>query len=169
MARTCTLRGKTLTLEGPGLKAGDPAPDATLRKSLAETIRISDTKGKTRIISVVPSLDTPVCAMQTKRFNEDVAKLDNVDIITVSCDLPTAQNRFCGAEKINPERMKTLSDYYDHSFGKAWGTLISELRVECRAVFVVDKDNVIRHAEYVGEVAEQPNYDKVIETAKKYS
>lgn len=169
MARTCTLRGKTLTLEGPGLKTGDAAPDATLRKSLAETIRISDTKGKTRIISVVPSLDTPVCAMQTKRFNEDVAKLNNVDIITVSCDLPTAQNRFCGAEKINPERMKTLSDYYDHSFGKAFGTLISELRVECRAVFVLDKDNVIRHAEYVGEVAEQPNYDKVIETAKKYS
>ena len=169
MARTCTLRGKTLTLEGPGLKTGDTAPDATLRKSLAETIRISDTKGRTRIISVVPSLDTPVCAMQTKRFNEDIAKLNNVDIITVSCDLPTAQNRFCGAEKINPERMKTLSDYYDHSFGKAWGTLISELRVECRAVFVVDKDNVIRHAEYVGEVAEQPNYDKVIETAKQYS
>ena len=100
VARTVTLKGKTLSLEGPALKAGDKAPDATLRKSLVESLRLSDTKGKTRVISVVPSLDTPVCSMQTKRFNDEATKLTNVDFITVSCDLPTAQARFC-ADALN--------------------------------------------------------------------
>jgi thioredoxin-dependent peroxiredoxin len=167
VARTCTLKGKPLNLEGPQLKPGDKAPDATLKKSLVEKIRISETPAKTRIFSVVPSLDTPVCSIQTKRFNEAAAKLTNAEFYTVSCDLPTAQARFCGAENINTERLHCLSDHYDTSFGKAWGTLVPDLRVECRAVFVVDKDGVIQYAEYVPEIAEQPNYDGVLECAKK--
>ena len=167
MARTCTLKGKPFTLTGPELKAGDRAPEATLKKGLLDSIRISETSGKPRIFSVVPSLDTPVCAIQTKRFNEEAAKLTGVGLYTVSCDLPTAQARFCGAEGIDRERMQTLSDHADTSFGKAWGTLVPELRVECRAVFVVDKGDVIRYAEYVPEIADQPNYDAVLATAKK--
>ena len=167
MARTCTLKGNSLTLFGPELKVGDKAPDATLKRSLVETMKISETGGKTRIFSVVPSLDTPVCALQTKRFNEEAAKLPNVDFYTVSCDLPTAQARFCGAEGINKERMHTLSDHLEVSFGKAYGTLVSDLRIECRAAFVVDKSGVIRYAEYVPEIANQPNYDAILECAKK--
>jgi thiol peroxidase len=167
VARSCTLKGNKLSLEGPELKKGDKAPDATLRRSLAETTRISETHGRTRILSVVPSLDTPVCAMQTKRFNQEAAKLANVDFYTISCDLPTAQARFCGAEKIDTERFKTLSDYYDTDFGKAYGTLIPDLRIECRAVFVLDPAGVIRHVEYVPEVAEQPNYDAVLSCARQ--
>ena len=167
MARTCTLKGKPFTLAGPELKAGDKAPEATLKKGLLDSIKISETRGKPRIFSVVPSLDTPVCAIQTKRFNEEAAKLAGVSMYTVSCDLPTAQARFCGAEGIDREKMQTLSDHADTSFGKAWGTLVPDLRVECRAVFVVDKDDVIRYVEYVPEIADQPNYDAVLTTAKK--
>ncbi len=166
MARTCTLKGKPLTLEGPELKVGDKAPDATLKKSLVDTLKISDTQGKTRIFSVVPSLDTPVCAQQTKRFNEETAKLPDVAFYTISCDLPTAQARFCGAEGIDRERLQVLSDHYDNSFGKAYGTLIKELRVESRAAFVVDKTGIIRYAEYVPEVASHPNYDAILAAAK---
>lgn len=166
MSRQCTLKGKPLRLDGPQLKVGDKAPEATLRKSLTDTVRISETGGRTRIFSVVPSLDTPVCAMQTKRFHEEAAKLSGVDFYTISCDLPTAQGRFCGAEGIDRERLKVVSDYYDTSFGKNWGTLIPDLRVECRAVFVVDRNNVIRYAEYVPEVAEHPNYDAVLTAAR---
>lgn len=167
MARTCTLKGKPLPLAGPELKAGDKAPEATLKKNLVESIKISETRGKPRIFSVVPSLDTPVCAIQTKRFNEEAVKLKDVQFFTVSCDLPTAQARFCGAEGIDKDKLQTLSDHVDTAFGKAWGTLIPDLRVECRAVFVVDKDDVIRYAEYVPEVADQPNYDAVLAAARK--
>lgn len=169
MARTCTLRGKELQLEGPQLKVGDKAPEASLRKSLADTVKISETAGKTRIFSVVPSLDTPVCAIQTKRFNEEAAKMSNVAFYTISCDLPTAQGRFCGAEGIDKEKLHVLSDYYDGSFGKAWGTFIRELHVQCRAAFVVDAAGTIRYAEYVPEVANQPNYDAVLAAAKEAS
>jgi thiol peroxidase len=167
MPRTCTLKGKPFTLEGLELKPGDKAPDAALKSSLVESLRLADTHGKTRIFSVVPSLDTPVCAQQTKRFNEEAAKLANVDFYTISCDLPTAQARFCGAESINKDRLKTLSDHFDTSFGRAYGTLIRELRVECRAVFVVDSGGTIRYAEYVPEVANHPNYEAVLTCAKQ--
>lgn len=167
MARTCTLKGKPLTLAGPQLKTGDKAPDAIVKKSLVDSIKISETRGKPRIFSVVPSLDTPVCAIQTKKFNEEAGKLPGVTMFTVSADLPTAQARFCGAEGIDREKMQTLSDHVDTSFGKAWGTLIPDLRIECRAVFVVDKDDTIRYAEYVPEIADQPNYDAVLSAARK--
>ena len=167
MPRTCTLKGKSLTLEGPQLKVGDAAPDATLRKTLVDTVSISSTKGNVRIFSVVPSLDTPVCAQQTKRFNEEAANLSEVDFYTISCDLPTAMARFCGAEKIDPERIRVLSDYFDTSFGLAYGTLNRELRIECRAVFVLDREGIIRHVEYVPEVVDQPNYDSALGCAKQ--
>ncbi len=165
--RSCTLKGKALALVGPELKAGDKAPDAILKSSLVDTLGINDTHGKTRIFSVVPSLDTPVCSQQTKRFNDEIAKLKNVDVFAISCDLPTAQARFCGAEGINKDRIKVLSDHVETSFGRAYGTLIPELRIECRAVFVVDAGGTIRHAEYVPEVANHPNYDAALECARK--
>jgi len=167
VARTCTLKGKPLNLDGPELKVGEKAPDATLKKSLVDSIKLSETQGKTRIFSVVPSLDTPVCALQTKRFNEEAAKLPNVSFYTISCDLPTAQGRFCGAEGIDRERLIVLSDHYDGSFGKAYGTLIRDLRVECRAAFVIDITGTIRYVEYVPEVANHPNYDSIIACAKQ--
>ena len=167
MARTCTLKGKPLSLEGPELKPGDKAPDATLKKSLVESVKISATHGRTRIFSVVPSLDTPVCSQQTKRFNEEAADLTNVDFYTISCDLPTGMARFCGAEGIKPERVHMLSDHLNTSFGRAYGTLIPDLRIECRAVFVVDRAGKIRYAEYVPEVADHPNYDAILACAEE--
>lgn len=167
MARTCTLKGNPLPLEGPELKVGDKAPNATLKKSLVDTVSIADTAGRTRILSVVPSLDTPVCAEQTRRFNKEAVALPNVDFITISCDLPTGMARFCGAEGINTERVRVLSDHYECAFGKAYGTLIPKLRINSRAVFVVDAKDVIRYAEYVPEVASHPNYDAVLASAKK--
>ncbi|MBI1825423.1 MAG: thiol peroxidase [Planctomycetes bacterium] len=169
MARTCTLKGKPLNLEGPELKVGDKAPDATLKKSLADKVRLGELPAKARIYSVVPSLDTQVCALQTKRFNDEAAKLSSVVWCTISCDLPTAQARFCGAEGIDREKLQVFSDHQDLSFGKAFGTLIPDLRIECRAVFVVDKGGVLRYVEYVPEVANQPNYDAVLAAAKQYA
>lgn len=166
MARQCTLKGNPLDLDGPELKVGDTAPDATVKKSLVDDYKLSEGAGKARIYSVVPSLDTPVCAEQTRRFNKEVANLANVDFFTISCDLPVAMSRFCGAEGINTERMKTLSDHRDASFGKAYGVLIPKLRILSRAVFVVDGSNKIRYAEYVPEVANHPNYDAILACAK---
>lgn len=166
MARTVTLKGNPLALAGPQLKVGDKAPSATLKKDLVTSMSLADTRGKVRIFSVVPSLDTPVCALQTKRFNTEAAGLPGVQFYTISCDLPVAQKRFCGAENIDPEKMITLSDHKDTSFGLAYGTLVPDLRIECRAVFVVDKDDTIRYAEYVPEIAEQPNYDAVLSCAR---
>jgi len=167
VARTCTLKGNPLQLEGKELKVGDKAPDAALKKSLAEKVQLSQLPKKVRIFSVVPSLDTPVCALQTKRFNEEAAKLDRVDFVTVSCDLPTAQARFCGAEGIKTDRMHVLSDHADLSFGKAFGTLIPDLRVLCRAAFVVDAAGVLRYVEYVPEITNHPNYDAILACATK--
>lgn len=166
MARECTLKGNPLPLEGDALSVGDPAPDATLKKDLVSDYKLSEGKGRVRVISVVPSLDTPVCAVQTKRFNEEAAKLDNVDMITVSCDLPVAQARFCGAENIDDGKMMFLSDHLTTDFGKKYGTLIPSLRIESRAVFVLDGDSTLRYAEYCPEVAEEPNYDAVLACVK---
>lgn len=166
MARTVTLKGNPLDLEGPQLKAGDRAPDATLKKDLVTDMRLSETAGKPRIFSVVPSLDTAVCAAQTKRFNEELSGLPNVAIYTISCDLPVAQKRFCTTEGIDPEKLHMLSDHKDVSFGRAYGTLVPALRILCRAVFVVDAQGVIKYAEYVPEIAEQPNFDAVLAAAR---
>jgi len=130
-----------------------------------KTVTLKDTGSHVRIFSVVPSLDTPVCDAQTKKFNEAAAQLPDVDIITVSMDLPFAQARWCGAFGV--DHVKMLSDHKDGSFGANYGTLIKELRIESRAIFVVDRHNQIRHAEYVKEVADFPNYETALAAARR--
>jgi thioredoxin-dependent peroxiredoxin len=162
-----TLRGDPKTLIGPELKAGDKAPDFNVVDTNLKPVTLSGTGNHVRIFSVVPSLDTPVCDAQTKRFNEEAAKLPNVDIFTVSMDLPFAQKRWCGAFGV--DKIKMLSDHREGSFGSQYGTLIKELRIESRAIFVLDKDNTIRHAEYVREVADFPNYESALAAARAAS
>lgn len=164
--RTCTLKGAELALDGPELKVGDIAPDATVRKDLLTDITLSQASGKARIYSVVLSLDTPVCAEQTKRFNEEMANLPEVDFFTISCDLPVAQARFCGAESIDTDRVTFLSDHKDIEFGTKYGTLVPSLRILCRAVFVVDAGGKLAYVEYVPEIAEHPDYDAILACAK---
>lgn len=166
MGRTCTLKGNPFELAGPELKVGDKIPNVNVRKDLLTDLALGETAGKPRIFSVVPSLDTPVCAEQTRRFHKEAAGLQNVAFYTISCDLPTAQARFCGAESIDPERIVPLSDHKDRAFGKAFGTYVPALGIECRAVFVVDADDTIRYAEYVPEIADHPNYDAIMKCAR---
>ena len=162
-----TLRGNPLTLIGPELKVGDTAPDFNVVDNGLKPVTLKDTGNQVRIISVVPSLDTPVCDAQTKKFNEEVANLPGVDVLTVSMDLPFAQKRWCGAFGV--DRVKMLSDHKDGSFGEGYGTLIKELRIESRAIFVVDENNTLKHVEYVKEVADHPNYDAALEAARAAS
>jgi len=163
-AAAVTLKGNPLTVIGPELKAGDKAPDFTCVDTNLKPVTLAQTGHSVRIFSVVPSLDTPVCDAQTKRFNEEASKLPGVDIITVSVDLPFAQKRWCGAFGI--DRVKMLSDHRDASFGANYGTLIKDLRIESRAIFVVDSDNVIRHAQYVKEVTDFPDYEAALKVAR---
>ena len=158
------MRGNPMTLVGPELKPGDAAPDFSVVDSSLKPVTLADTAGHVRIVSVVPSLDTPVCDAQTKRFNEAAASLPGIDILTVSMDLPFAQKRWCGAFGV--DNVKMLSDHVDGSFGSNYGTLIKELRIESRAIFVVDPENKIRHAEYVKEVADHPNYEAALSAAR---
>jgi thiol peroxidase len=146
------------------LKAGDDAPDFNLVDNSLKPVTLKDTSGKVRIISVIPSLDTPVCDAQTKKFNEELANLPGVDVLTVSMDLPFAQKRWCGAFGV--DKVKMLSDHKEASFGSNYGTLIKELRIESRAIFVVDGADKILHAEYVKEVADHPNYEAALSAAR---
>lgn len=159
-----TFKGNKMTLAGDELKVGSQVPDFTLHFFGPEglkTIKPSDLKGKATILSVVPSLDTGVCAMQTKKFNEQLGALgDKVNSVIVSLDLPFAQNRFCGAEGIT--NMQKGSDYQDRNFGNKFGVLIEELKILARSVFVLDKDGKVVHAEVVPEVTQEPNYDKAL-------
>jgi len=158
------MKGNPKTLIGPELKPGDPAPDFNVVDAGLNPVTLKDTGSRVRLISVVPSLDTPVCDAQTKRFNEEAAKLPGVDILTVSMDLPFAQKRWCGAFGV--DKVKMLSDHKDGSFGSHYGTLIKELRIESRAIFVLDPHNRIRYAEYVKEVADHPNYEAALGAAR---
>jgi thiol peroxidase len=158
------MRGNPLTLIGPELKAGDKAPDFEAVTDTLQPIDLAKTGAGVRIFSVLPSLDTPVCDAQTKKFNEALAGLSGVEIYTVSMDLPFAQKRWCG--NFGVDRVKMVSDHKTGSFGEHYGTLIKELRVESRAIFVVDQENTIRHAEYVKEVADHPDYDSALNMAK---
>jgi len=162
--RETILRGKGFALAGPELKAGDDAPEFEVVDGTLSPVHLADTGKKTRVFSVVPSLDTPVCDMQTKRFNEEAAKLEDVDIYTVSMDLPFAQKRWCGAFGV--DRVKMLSDHKEGSFGSHYGTLIKDLRIESRAIFVVSPDNKVKYAEYVKEVSNHPNYDAALAAVK---
>ena len=153
-----------MTLVGPELKAGDKAPDFQAVDNSLKPVTLATTGNGVRIFSVVPSLDTPVCDAQTKRFNEESGKLPNVSFYSFSMDLPFAQKRWCGAFGV--DKVKMLSDHKDGSFGANYGTLIKELRIESRAIFVLDGSNKIRHAEYVKEVADFPNYETALAAAR---
>ena len=162
-----TFKGNPMTLAGEAVAAGGAAPDFTLHyfEDGMQTLTLDDLKGKPTLLSVVPSLDTPVCATQTKKFNEFLGELGGcISAITVSLDLPFAMNRFCGAENIT--NIRSASDYQDRNFGQNWGTLIEELKILCRAIFVLDANGKVVHAQYVAEVTEEPNYDAAIDALK---
>lgn len=163
-----TFQGNPLTLVGTELKKGDHAPDVELLNNDLSPVKISSFRGKICVLATVPSLDTPVCDMETRRFNEEAGKLGaDVVVLSVSMDLPFAQKRWCGAAGI--DRVTTLSDHRDASFGQAYGVLIKELRLLARAVFVADKGGVIRYIQLVKELTQQPDYDAVLNAVKGLS
>ena len=160
-----TMRGNPLTLIGQEIKPGNPAPDFESLDNELKPVRLTSFRGKVVVISAVPSLDTPVCDMETRRFNSEAAKLsDNIIILTISMDLPFAQKRWCGAAGV--DKVVTLSDHREAEFGNSYGVLIKELRLLARAVFVVDAAGVVRYVQLVKEVADEPDYDAVISAAK---
>ena len=162
-----TLKGNAVEISGNELQVGDAAPDFSLQSQALEEITLASSTGKTRIIATVPSLDTPVCHEETKRFNDHIKDLDNVEVLVVSMDLPFGQKRWCGAEGV--ENVTTASAHRDTKFGEDYGVLIKGGplgRCLCRAVFVVDGDGTIKHVEYVGEIVEHPDYDAALAAAK---
>ena len=160
-----TFKQNPVTLLGNEVKVGDKAPDfKVLRNDLTE-VSLSDYKGKIKIISVVPSIDTGVCDAQTRKFNEIASKLENVQVITVSVDLPFAQKRWCAAAGL--DNVEIVSDHRDLSFGEAYGVAIKELRLLARAVFVVDSSDTVVYAEYVGESTNHPDYEAPVQAAKE--
>jgi len=164
--RTVTMKGKPLTLVGSEVKVGQPAPDFEVIANDMSSVKLSSFKDKVCIICSVPSLDTSVCDMETRRFNEEAQRLGKgVAVLTISMDLPFAQKRWCGAAGI--KNVQTLSDYRDASFGNAYGVLIKELRLLGRAVFVVDKKDIIRYVQIVNELTNEPDYDAVLEAIGK--
>ena len=161
-----TMRGNPLTLMGKELKVGDQAPDFRVLNNDLSPVQFSSYRGKICVISSVPSLDTPVCDMETRRFNDEAGKLgSDVVILTISMDLPFAQKRWCGAAGV--DKVITLSDHLDASFGEAFGVLIKELRLLARAVFVVDPEGIIQYIQLVKEVADEPDYDAVLDAVGK--
>jgi thiol peroxidase len=161
-----TMKGQPLTLLGIEMKVGEPAPDFEVLANDLSAVKFSSYRGKVCIISSVPSLDTSVCDIMTRRFNQEAVNFgDDVVVLTISMDLPFAQKRWCGAADI--KHVQTLSDHRDASFGNAFGVLIKELRLLARAVFVVDKDSVVRHAQIVNELTNEPDYEAVLKAVKE--
>ena len=158
-----TLKGNPLTLTGHEIKVGDQAPDATLVANDLSEVKLSSFKGKKVILSVVPSLDTPTCDLQTKRFNQEASKLAGVVILTISKDLPFAQKRWCGAAGVTS--VKTLSDYRGN-FGETYGVLIKGLSLLARCIFVIDEGGKVAYIQLIKEVANEPNYDEVLKAVK---
>src|SRR4051812_2270065 len=162
-----TFKGNPVELVGPKLKAGDKAPEFTCVGAGLSIVKLADTAGKARLFNVVPSLDTPVCNTQTRKFAQELQSLgDKAAAYTVSLDLPFAQQRWCTEAKV--ENLKNLSDVHDRSFGEKYGVLIQGLPIPllARAVFVVDAGNTIRYAEIVPEIAQEPNYEPALEALK---
>jgi thiol peroxidase len=160
------MHGNPLTLLGIELKTGDKAPDVTLLDNDLSPVAISSYKGKVCVVSSVPSLDTPVCDIETRRFNQEAEGLgEDVVILTVSMDLPFAQKRWCGAAGV--DRVITLSDHRDASFGSAYGMLIKELRLLARGIFIIDREGIISYIQIVKEVSEEPDYAEVMKEIKK--
>jgi thiol peroxidase len=161
-----TMKGNPLTLVGQAVKVGDKAPDFTVLNNDLGPVRLSSYKGKVLIISSVPSLDTPVCDMETRRFNQEAGNLgQDVVILTISMDLPFAQKRWCGAAGV--DKVITLSDHREASFGTGYGVLIKELRLLARAVFVIDQKGVIRYVQFVKELTQEPDYEAVLGAVKE--
>jgi thioredoxin-dependent peroxiredoxin len=161
-----TLRGNPFTLVGTEIKAGDKAPDVELLGNDLKPVRVSSFKGKVVVVSAVPSLDTPTCDMETRRFNTEAAKLgEDIVILTVSTDLPFAQKRWCGAAGV--DKVQTVSDHREAAFGRSYGVLIKELRLLARSIFVVDRNGVVQYVQHVKEVSQEPDYAAVIAAAKK--
>ena len=160
-----TMKGNPITLMGTELQVGDQAPDFVAMDNDLNPVSFDSFRGKVCIISSVPSLDTPVCDMETRRFNDEAGRLgDDVEILTISMDLPFAQKRWCGAAGV--DGVQTLSDHRDAAFGQAYGVLIKGLRLLARAVFVVDREGTIRYIELVKEIASEPDYDSVLTAVK---
>ncbi|MFO0972010.1 MAG: thiol peroxidase [Phycisphaerae bacterium] len=168
MAKTITLKGNPITVDGPELTPGSKAPDFKLQGADMSDVTLATGKGHVRILSAVPSLDTPVCDRETRRFNEEAARLPNVDIYTISTDLPFAIKRWCGAAGI--EKVKCMSDHRTTEFGQKYGVLIQGGALDrclARAIFVIDKNDTLTHVEYVPEIAQEPNYEAVLAAARK--
>jgi thiol peroxidase len=160
-----TMKGKPMTLVGPALKPGDKAPDFEAINTALEPVSLASSKGKVRLFAAVPSLDTPVCSTETKRFSQELAKLPpNVQFYTVSADLPFAQKRWCGAENV---AVPTISDHRNLSFAQNYGVLIKELKILARAIFVVDAGDKITYVQIVPEIASEPDYDKAMMAARQ--
>jgi thiol peroxidase len=161
-----TFKGNPMTLLGPDVKEGNTAPDFQVVDNGLQPVGLDVSRGKVRLITVVPSLDTPVCDAMTRAFNEQAARLpDDVVVYTISLDLPFAQKRWCGNAGI--ARVQTLSDYQDRSFGLNYGVLIKELKLLARSVFVIDRNGKVTYREIVGEVTAEPDYDAALEAVKK--
>ncbi len=161
-----TMKGNPITLIGTEIQVGDRAPNFVTIDNDLNPVSFDSFRGKVCIISSVPSLDTPVCDMETRRFNDEAGRVgDDVEILTISMDLPFAQKRWCGAAGV--DRVQTLSDHRDAAFGQAYGVLIKGLRLLARAVFVVDKEGTIRYIELVKEIASEPDYDAVLKAVKE--
>ena len=163
-----TLRGNPLSLGGSEVSVGQTAPDFTVVNNDLQPVKLSEAQGKVVILSAVPSVDTPVCDTETRRFNEEATKLgEGIEIWTLSMDLPFAQKRWCGAAGV--EQVKTLSDFRDRAFAEGYGVLITDgplAGITARAVFVVGKDGTLKHVEYVSEIANEPDYDAALNAAK---
>ncbi len=160
-ARTVTMKGNPLTLTGNKLKVGDTAPEFEALDNDLAPVNLSSVKGKICVISSVPSLDTPVCDVQTRRFNTEAANLGtDIAMLTISMDLPFAQKRWCGAAGV--DKVATLSDHRGAEFGNSYGVLIKELRLLARAIFVVDQNGIIQYIQIVEEISEEPDYDEVL-------
>lgn len=163
---TVTFNGKTLHLDGELPVVNAPAPSFTLVANDLSEKRLRDYHGNVLVLASVPSLDTPVCDLEARHFNEEAAKLsDKVKIAAVSCDLPFAQARWCGAAGV--KNIETLSDYREHDFGRHYGVLIRELKLLARAVFVIDKAGILNYRQLVPEITQQPDYAPVLEAIKK--
>jgi thiol peroxidase len=162
--RTVSFAGNHLPLAGAAVKVGQRAPDFVLTGNDLAEVTLANTSGTVRVFAAVPSLDTPVCDRETRRFNQDVASLPGAHVYVVSMDLPFAQARWCGAAGI--DKVTTLSDHRAASFGEAWGVLIPSVRLLSRAVFVVDQNDIVRHVEYVPKVGDEPSYEAALATVK---
>ncbi|MFK3938239.1 thiol peroxidase [Alkalihalobacillus sp. NPDC078783] len=162
---TISFKENPMTILGTEVQVGQKAPDFSVLANDLSEYRLADAKESIKLISVIPSIDTGVCDAQTRRFNEEAGSVENVEVLTISVDLPFAQKRWCAASGL--EHVQTLSDHKDLAFGKAYGLVMEELRLLARAVFVIDTAGTLVHVEYVSEATNHPDYEKAIAAARE--